>query len=748
MKTDKEIRELIKSGETHNIEFKAKFDPDKIGQAICALSNDWPSIGDGTLLVGIDDKKRSLIGLTDDRDKLQREISDICRSSISPEIAPVIHFVELDKPVLVVEISTSSQLPVRYKNHCYIRVGTSTRVASFYEELTLYKRYGTKTGLHKLEDKLPKRDQPIEFKGREKELADLWSWFKDSKSFRCALSGDGGKGKTATAYEFAQRIAEAAPEPYELVLWASAKQRQFIQGETVPISDPDFKDFSSLLDKLLIDLWLENDVKLTNEEKGEKVLEFLTAFPALIIIDDLDSLDWTANNDTLEFITYNLPHTKSKVLITTRTQIPSILPIVMEGFSEEDGIKFIDSRLRLSGMASDTLTLEMKQTALKVADSSPLYLEDILRLFVITADYENTISQWKSHGGKEARSYAVKREFELLSTDAKHALLAFSVLDEPATSAEAKAITGLTWARWNDAVSELQRLFLIPRPGIIEGLHRFSLNSNTKTLVLSNMEGSPELAKFKQNLRNISGQSYFDSEKRKSIGSLIRQANANIREKSFITATQIIEAGIKKLGEDPDLIGALGLVYKCSIPSRVVDAREKFRRSAELKCNNHEMYNHWYEMEDSHEYFNESMEAARAALVVFPSNLFWLNRLAYATGRYGELLIRQFQPRGRIYLGQANKILERLIHKIEVTLPDGHELHRNSLKSLVLNYAALYNSATEKEKDKYCNQFANSIKWWREKFPDDPGVDYQSSNLLRHYPEVKRKYNDLARDNY
>ena len=197
-------------------------------------------------------------------------------------------------------------------------------------------------------------------------------------------------------------------------------------------------------------------------------------------------------------------------------------------------------------MKTDILNLEQKKKALEVADPSPLYLEDLSRLFVISGDFDGTIAQWASHGGEQARSYAVKREFELLSKEAKQALLAFSVLDEPATSAEAKAITGIPWEKWNDALSELQRLFLIPRPGIIEGLHRFSLNSNTKSLVLFNMAGTPEITKYKENLRNISGESYRDSEKRKSIGIIIRQASVFIREKDCGTAESIILAGITK----------------------------------------------------------------------------------------------------------------------------------------------------------------------------------------------------------
>lgn len=596
----------------------------------------------------------------------------------------------------------------------------------------------TKGRMRVLEDRLPTHNRPISFTGREKELTELWQWMKDKNSYRCALSGDGGKGKTAIAYEFSSRIVESSPEPWEFVLWASAKRKQFIHGENIPIESPDFKDFVSLLDKLLIDIGFPEDIALPAEEKEAKVLELLTTFPALIVIDDLDSLDWSTDIKTMEFVTYTLPHTKSKVLITTRRQIPSVFPIFIGGFNEDEGIRFIDSRIQLSGMDTTILNLDEKKKILQVTDSSALYIEDLLRLFVITGDFGETITQWSSMSGDEARAYALKREFELLPHEAKQALLAFSVLDQPATSVEAKAIAGITWSKWNDAVDELQRLFLIPRPGIIEGIHRFSINSNTKNLVMTIMEGSPEIAKFKQNLRNVSGESYRDSEKRKSVGAIIRQASAFIRMNDCATAELTIKAGIKKLGEDPDLLGALGWVYKCHMPPRIVDARTNFRRAAELKCNNYEMYKHWYEMEDHGEYFGESMEAARAALIMFPQNAIWASRLGYASGRYGELLVRQLQPRGRIYLARANKILERLINKLNKTVPFDSGLHMISWRSYVLNCAALYNSASGKEKDRYCNQFASGLKKWKELYGSDPAVDYQSVNMLRRYPEVNK----------
>lgn len=74
-----------------------------------------------------------------------------------------------------------------------------------------------------LESSLPPRETiVIDFVGRDTELAKLRDWFADSESRRWALAGDGGKGKSALAYNFAVEIKNLAPQPFEFVFWLSA----------------------------------------------------------------------------------------------------------------------------------------------------------------------------------------------------------------------------------------------------------------------------------------------------------------------------------------------------------------------------------------------------------------------------------------------------------------------------------------------------------------------------------------------
>jgi hypothetical protein len=152
-----------------------------------------------------------------------------------------------------------------------------------------------------LESSLPARETiVVDFVGRDTELAKLRDWFADPESRRWALAGDGGKGKSALAYNFAVEIKNLAPQPFEFVFWLSAKKKKYLEGNIVDIDEPDFYDFNSALTKLLGYYgWL--DVTEDNvQEKKKLLVKLLEEFPALVVIDDIDSLD-SENEDVIEF---------------------------------------------------------------------------------------------------------------------------------------------------------------------------------------------------------------------------------------------------------------------------------------------------------------------------------------------------------------------------------------------------------------------------------------------------------------
>ena len=170
-----------------------------------------------------------------------------------------------------------------------------------------------------LDHRLPSKESVVvDFVGRAKELEVLRAWFDEPTSAVWALAGEGGKGKSAIAYTFAQYIQAVAPAPFQVVLWLSAKKRRFVEGVTTDLDSPDFHDLATALSQVLDQLGWAEDCALPVESRRVKVLELLTAFPALVVVDDVDSLD-AEGEDAINFFSHQVSRTKSKVLFTSPT---------------------------------------------------------------------------------------------------------------------------------------------------------------------------------------------------------------------------------------------------------------------------------------------------------------------------------------------------------------------------------------------------------------------------------------------
>ena len=154
---------------------------------------------------------------------------------------------------------------------------------------------------------LPPPDEVvIDFVGRHSELATLNKWLSKNLSKRWALSGEGGKGKSAIAYAFAKSISGRDDHGLDGVSWMSAKRRRFVEGSTVLIDRPDFYNKETAIFAILR--------FFSDEQEGadeDTVFRLLTDFPSLLIIDDIDTVE-TEGEDAMQFLVMTIPErTKS-----------------------------------------------------------------------------------------------------------------------------------------------------------------------------------------------------------------------------------------------------------------------------------------------------------------------------------------------------------------------------------------------------------------------------------------------------
>ena len=128
--------------ESNYIERTTSVREDKLGPAVCALSNDFPNHKrPGYILLGVDDDGK-IAGCKWTDDELQKIGNVKTNGNVLPQpsmtMSDVFRFP--DGEVVVIEIIPSLYPPVRYDGRCWIRIGTRKNKANIDEERILTER--------------------------------------------------------------------------------------------------------------------------------------------------------------------------------------------------------------------------------------------------------------------------------------------------------------------------------------------------------------------------------------------------------------------------------------------------------------------------------------------------------------------------------------------------------------------------------------------------------------------------------
>lgn len=555
----------------------------------------------------------------------------------------------------------------------------------------------------------------LEFVGRNallKEIADL---FANPDNKRCLLAGDGGKGKSAVAYRFAQGIS-ASTSRFQLVVWLSAKKRKFRDGAPTTIESPDFTNSAEAIDQLLAEYGAtKQDMEKSVSDKKLLLFEYLNQFPAFIIADDIDTV--LDDNEVVSLFTHEIPHTQSCVLVTSRRAIPGIRNFIVQGFDSVESEEFIKSRIRLYQLHPSSFTPTIIREIARVTDGSPLYMDDLMRLAKIL-DINKAIKMWTEKGGDDARKYALQREIEKLTVDAKKVLIAAAVTDDPVSFAELENILEFSEDRLLSALTELQTLFLFPKAPAVEGEQRYQINLNTKKLVRL-VEGSSEFyARIDTRTKALAGKLPLVGHG--VVGSLIRQALLRLNAEQHAEAEAILLGAIEKYPNAPDLHGVLGYAYRRM--RRIADARAQFEAAFKLKSKNPEMYLHWQKLEIAEKEWSRALAVADKALAVCPDAYEIVERKVYTLRQAGFELYRgmHYEKATKMW-SDAVEAVKRYIKSPEKLPPGARGLNSSMYYSIVVSLDML-------------GQFEERNRWldrWEKEHTDDPQVSAQKEYLIR-----------------
>ncbi len=522
---------------------------------------------------------------------------------------------------------------------------------------------GSRAQVHEVICSLPTQDSVYQdFVGRDSVLDQLSLLLEDRFTKRCLIAGDGGKGKSAVAYRFAQKVA-GSNSYFSMIVWISAKKRRFEAGHIVEIDLPDFHDLPSAIDRLLEQYGPVNG-NMDIAAKRQLLLECLDDFPTLIIADDIDSL--LDDAAVVSFFTFDIPNTASKVLLTSRRDIPGIPSVAISGFSVAEADLFIASRISTYRLQSDLFTGEVIRSIREACDGSPLYIDDLMRLCCVT-EPKRAAQVWLEKRGDEARKYALQREFEKLSVDAKNALIAAVVSDHPASFAELQTVLNFSDDRLISALTELHTLFLLPDASLVEGEQRYNLNSNTRRLILSLERTTDIFARLRAKSKAVSGT--LPPVGKNIIGQLIRQALLFTRGGRFEVGEDILLKAIERYPNAADLYGFLGYLYKTV--HRRTDARMQFELAAKFKSRSEDTYMHWYRMEMASREYSHAARAAEVGRSALPGS--YKLALAHIESRFR--VAKDFD--GRAQRERAEKIFLEVATEIEKILKPKHILRHD-----------------------------------------------------------------------
>lgn len=581
-------------------------------------------------------------------------------------------------------------------------------------------------GIHLAEDQvytcLPLEDEVVrEFVGRQHELLELSRWFENRHAKRWALSGEGGRGKSAIAYSFARSLAYRADTGIDAVLWISGKRRRFIEGQTIYVDRPDFHDLDTAIDSI-IEAYGESP-ESSKKARREFCTELLTEFPALLVVDDIDTLEDGAE-EAIEFLLMDLPSlTKSRVLMTSRRALFGMQGSTthVSGLSPRDAEVFLRSRCDLMGIPMSSV-LRLKDRVIQATDSSPLFIEDLLRLTQAGLDIEKAIGLWLERRGDKARRYAMEREYERLDQDAKQLLLALSLEDRRAADQLGRA---LNWdiSRVLDALEQLKLMFLVTAGNRIGGDAQLALNQNTKKLVLDVFAETESYRRVQRQMQASNGQLITKRTEERRVSQTLRKARLLVNQCRAEEAEQLLRDLLCDYPARADIHANLGWTHKKQ--QRVTDAREQFRRAHELRCKDRDAYWHWSELEANEEEWTASEQAADVGLTVFPGDQGLLFRKGYALHRRAKE--EYFEGTGE----NVRRLCERAISLLEESLRARNAEQKNG-NILAQTYRALVLTAETLEDGRRVQQY---LEEWVDRCPGDMKHQSEYERLRFKFPD-------------
>lgn len=605
----------------------------------------------GYLVVGIDDKTRSIIGYNKSFDA--SDLSRKVRGATDRDIQCRYEVIEVtvegqnhkfgllliprrpdgEAPVMFEKNGPQRGGSVVYRKGFYCRRTDECRIAESLDDFTFLFNDSRRLfplnpnfSLDVVDHNLPPRETIVSnFIGREDELKKLWEWMADQFSRIRLVWGFGGLGKTSLVYKFAESFVAASPRPFKKVVWLSAKTENYFayKDSYEPSFRIDYSDEITFLTALLLELGALTDeiTDASDNSLRRRAIEHLKIFPSLIIVDDVDTLDDTQQLRLFHNVQNLISQTNSKAVVTARKSLNVLqdIAIHMRGLKFDDFCEFLEARCRIMGinLPCSPQSQEMK-SFYGVTDGSPQFAQSILRLSEGGEKFHRVLERWRGTDGEGVRRAAFEREVSRLKSPECRALLVACILS-PTSNVEISTICDLSSSQVEEVIAQLRQFALVAYDSNLPG--------GAKIVVPTSVAMMRELVELRVTDREELKRRCKEHRRRDRpaqvvVADAISRSVALLRDNRCYDAIKVIEASLNKIENNGDLLCMLGRCLYQSGPDRYTEAEAAFGKSFNNKCVRRELFDYWVRVRKERQDWDGVVEVSERAHKATGDNAF------------------------------------------------------------------------------------------------------------------------------
>ena len=295
------------------------------------------------------------------------------------------------------------------------------------------------------------------FVGREKEIRTLRKLIKSNQDRINTITGAGGVGKTAIALRVAYSFLSDPQNPFDAIIWFSAKTSKLTDEGIVPLA-PGITSNEQLMTDLLGMLdpqTLQNfsDAKVPLVSYRNHLYKLFSSQKCLFIVDNLETI---IKDDALINFVKDIPR-PSQVITTSRKGLGEIeRRYPLTDMSEKDAIQLFRiiakerNRKDLLRFEEDTISKLVKRVR-----CYPLLIKWSLGQVCLGKDLDSAFSEIFA-GESDIAKFSFNDVFLLLSENAKLVLYSMIVYEEKTVSKSVLMhLANLTEDQFEDAIKEL-----------------------------------------------------------------------------------------------------------------------------------------------------------------------------------------------------------------------------------------------------------------------------------------------------